>query len=173
MTGLAKGWSCEFEENQPQCAARPHPIAYHSSTPRAVSAEREGNSSTDPPKHMFVGAYTPVTKNLWKQRLKDRGIAPADAKLPPIMEKRPERIAAKYSFTTDHEMCEMVRLLCESELGVHSRAYMLRGSTLALEYTGSSRQCLQATIEARKVTRMIAPHDAGRFTAGSVCSEQQ
>lgn len=56
----------------------------------------------------FFGAYTPVTKALWKRRLEYLGVA-RDRELPPIVEKSAEPISVTYPFTTDTEFLEMVR----------------------------------------------------------------
>lgn len=74
----------------------------------AKFASTAGDASDSSQQRLFFGAYTPVTKALWKKRLEYLGV-PKGGSLPPIVEKGAEPISVTYPFTTDTEFLEMVR----------------------------------------------------------------
>ena len=69
-----------------------------SSTAQSVTSDRP-----------IVGAYTPVTKSLWRERLRARGSTVPSKGLPNPVDKAPVFTSVSYDFSSDAELLEMVR----------------------------------------------------------------
>lgn len=68
-----------------------------------------------PDDSLFVGAYTPVTRQLWQDRLKlaqhkqPAGTAAAPAAVASVQPRAPKPTVIEYPFTTDRVLLELVR----------------------------------------------------------------
>ena len=102
------------------CSAKLHGTAAddaaETSSARQVSTATQTNATASPEApsklQQIFGAYTPVTKELWRKRLQKLGEDAPDKPLPAVQPKAPEVAAVTYPFTSDPEMLEMVRCLC-------------------------------------------------------------
>lgn len=109
--GLAELWKHSVPLSRQQ-----QTIRFHSSSNAYSSTALGPSSSVSSPfseEHHFVGAYTPVTKRLWQERLRmpkhqqqTEQDQSADAS---NITKQPQVTVVEYPFTTDKFLLEMVR----------------------------------------------------------------
>lgn len=99
--------STQTGDSEEGAASNPYTSAwfrYYRPSPRSCTSSGS-NWSSDP----IIGAYTPVTKQLWKDRL-EQHVGGATQGIPEPQDKAPEVTSVSYNFTSDVEMLEMVRL---------------------------------------------------------------
>jgi hypothetical protein len=71
-----------------------------------------------PEDSLFVGAYTPVTKQLWQDRLKlaqQQSTAQVAAAQDALAARAPKQTVVKYPFTTDRVLLELVSSMTSAQ----------------------------------------------------------
>jgi hypothetical protein len=98
-----------------RCRSSITPGAIHSFWPRRYVSTvdmradlEQGGKEIPQPSTPIVGAYTPVTKALWKERLKLRGMRAPTHGMPAPVSKAPQLTSVTYNFSTDPELLEIV-----------------------------------------------------------------
>ena len=91
-----------------------NPWAFKPHAARTVHTFAAACAAHTPGVHpQIFGAYTPVTKELWRKRLRRLGPQP-DKGLPEVHPKPAEPASVKYPFTTNAEILEMVRSMAST-----------------------------------------------------------
>lgn len=94
----------------------------------STSAASSTSLQQTPEDSLFVGAYTPVTKQLWQDRLKmaqQQSADPGAAAAKDAMEARPpKQTVVKYPFTTDRVLLELVSTLLWALCGICAACFL-------------------------------------------------
>lgn len=92
-------------------AAGPHHIHASAAQCFSTAAPLQDSIQQSPEDSQFVGAFTPVTRQLWQERLKlvhQHISAPAQTAAQAMAARPPKQTVISYPFTTDKVLLELV-----------------------------------------------------------------